>query len=49
MEDKLVCHSLPVGALQCNMSIIADRATKEAVLVDPGGDPEQIISLIDAN
>jgi len=36
----------PVGPLQCNMAIIADKTTKHAVLVDPGGDPEVILDLI---
>ena len=36
----------PVGLLSCNMSIIADPLTKEAVLVDPGGDPDDIIHII---
>ena len=39
----------PVGMLGCNMSIIADPHTKEAVLVDPGGDPDDIIQLITSN
>lgn len=39
----------PVGMLGCNMSIIADPTTLEAVLVDPGGDPEDIIHLISTN
>ena len=36
----------PVGMLGCNMSIIADPKSKEAVLVDPGGDPDDIIAII---
>ena len=36
----------PVGMLGCNMSIIADPSTLEAVLVDPGGDADDIIHLI---
>jgi glyoxylase-like metal-dependent hydrolase (beta-lactamase superfamily II) len=30
--------SFPVGALQCNCSILWDTETKEALVVDPGGD-----------
>ena len=37
---------LPVGPLLCNMVIIADPETREAVLVDPGGDPERIIERV---
>lgn len=35
-----------VGVLGCNMSIIADPETLEAVLVDPGGDADDIIDII---
>lgn len=35
-----------VGVLGCNMSIIADPETMDAVLVDPGGDPDLIIDTI---
>lgn len=40
--------SIQVGPLKCNMSIIGDVKTKEAVLVDPGGDASQIKDLIDS-
>jgi hypothetical protein len=48
METGLKVYSEPVGLLGCNMSIISDAATKEAVVVDPGGDPEKIIGLLNA-
>ena len=38
--------TLPVGPLMCNMVIIADPVTKEAVLVDPGGDEDIILGII---
>ncbi|CAG9336303.1 unnamed protein product [Blepharisma stoltei] len=43
-----IVETLPVGPLQCNMVIIADPVTLEAVLIDPGGDADQIIQLIDS-
>lgn len=43
---KPIFASEPVGALGCNMCIIGDPETKEAVLVDPGGEPEKIIAKI---
>ena len=43
-----IVEVLAVGPLGCNMVIIADPETMEAVLVDPGGDPERIISLINS-
>lgn len=41
------CRSIQVGPLQCNMTIVSDPETKEAVLCDPGGHPEDIIKLIE--
>lgn len=43
----LVRH-IPVGPLQCNMTIIADPVTKHALLVDPGGDADVSRQLTDA-
>jgi len=38
---------LPVGMLQCNCSIFGDEQTREAIVVDPGDDIDQITSLLD--
>jgi glyoxylase-like metal-dependent hydrolase (beta-lactamase superfamily II) len=35
-------ETFPVGALGCNCSILVDRATKAALVVDPGGDFDEI-------
>lgn len=34
--------TFPVGLLGCNCSIVTDERTKKAVVIDPGGDFEQI-------
>lgn len=34
--------SFPVGPLGCNCSVIADEATRSAIVIDPGGDFERI-------
>ena len=39
----MLLASFPVGPLQCNCSIIACPETKEAAVIDPGGDAERII------
>ena len=39
-------RTMPVGPLGCNMVLIADPVTLDAVLVDPGGDSEDIIQLL---
>ena len=38
---------IPVGPLQCNCSIIADETTREAMVIDPGDDIDQIVALLD--
>jgi len=38
---------LPVGPLQCNCSVIGDETTREAMVIDPGDDIEDIIAIID--
>lgn len=42
----LLIESFPVGAFQCNCTILACEETKEALVVDPGGDPERILEVI---
>lgn len=39
-------RSIAVGPLSCNMTIIADPVSKEALLIDPGGDADKILALI---
>jgi len=43
----LVLESFPVGPLGCNCSIIGCKETGDAIVVDPGGDPDKIIELLD--
>ncbi len=35
-----------VGCLDCNCVVLADAKTREAIVVDPGGDPERILAFI---
>jgi glyoxylase-like metal-dependent hydrolase (beta-lactamase superfamily II) len=42
----VICHSFAVGPLGCNCSIVADEATKSAIVIDPGGDFEVIRDLL---
>ncbi|MGZ5381161.1 MAG: MBL fold metallo-hydrolase [Thermoanaerobaculia bacterium] len=39
-------ESFPVGPLQCNCAIVADPATREAVVVDPGDEPDRILEAL---
>jgi glyoxylase-like metal-dependent hydrolase (beta-lactamase superfamily II) len=38
----LLFETFPVGPLECNCSVIGCPDTKEAIVVDPGGDPERV-------
>ena len=38
---------LPVGPLRCNCSIIGDDTTREAMVIDPGDDIDDIVAIID--
>jgi hydroxyacylglutathione hydrolase len=42
----MIHEILPVGPLQCNCSIIGDEQTREAMIIDPGDDIEQVLDLI---
>jgi glyoxylase-like metal-dependent hydrolase (beta-lactamase superfamily II) len=39
-------ESFPVGAFQCNCTILADEETKEAVVIDPGDEPRRILERV---
>ncbi len=45
-HSKLIHEILPVGMLQCNCHIVGDPRTLEALVIDPGGDAEQILETI---
>ena len=43
----LMIHEiLPVGPLRCNCSIVGDEQSREAIVIDPGDDIEQVVALI---
>ncbi len=46
MDDNLEIITFPAGPLACNCSIVADRARREAVVIDPGGDEARILQLL---
>ncbi|MBI1954974.1 MAG: MBL fold metallo-hydrolase [Acidobacteria bacterium] len=43
----MIHEILPVGLLQCNCSIIGDENSREAIVVDPGDEMEQILAILD--
>jgi hydroxyacylglutathione hydrolase len=42
----MIHEILPVGPLQCNCSIIGDENTREAMVIDPGDEIEDVIALL---
>jgi hydroxyacylglutathione hydrolase len=42
----MIHEILPVGPLQCNCSVIGDEATREAMVIDPGDDIEDVLAVI---
>src|SRR5580692_1831088 len=42
----MIHEILPVGALQCNCSIIGDETTREAMVIDPGDEIQSILALV---
>jgi hydroxyacylglutathione hydrolase len=42
----MIHEILPVGPLQCNCSIIGDETTREAMVIDPGDEIQNILALV---
>lgn len=42
----MIHEVLPVGVLQCNCSIFGDEATKEAIVIDPGDNIDDILKIL---
>lgn len=45
----MVVEVLPVGVFQCNCVIVACEATRKAVLIDPGDEPDRILDVVRAH
>jgi glyoxylase-like metal-dependent hydrolase (beta-lactamase superfamily II) len=42
----MLLHSFVTGPLETNTYLVAERATREAIVIDPGGDPGEILAFI---
>jgi len=42
----MIHEILPVGPLQCNCSIIGDETSREAMVIDPGDDIEDVLAIV---
>jgi hydroxyacylglutathione hydrolase len=45
-NGSMIHEIFPVGPLLCNCSIIGDETTREAMVIDPGDDIEDVLALI---
>ena len=42
----MIHEILTVGPLQCNCSVIGEEASREAIVIDPGDDVEDVLALV---
>jgi len=42
----MIHEILPVGALQCNCSVFGDEQSREAIVIDPGDNIDQILAIL---
>jgi hydroxyacylglutathione hydrolase len=45
----LLLETFPVGALQCNCIVLGDPVSREAIVVDPGDEPERVLAALEAH
>ena len=43
----MIIETFPVGWLQCNCTILGDEQTREAIVIDPGDDPQEILTRLE--
>ena len=43
----LILETFPVGPLQCNCSIVGCATTRDALVIDPGEEPDRVIEALD--
>src|SRR5215472_7510346 len=42
----MIHEIFPVGPLQCNCSVVGDEQTKEAIVIDPGDDIDDVLAIV---
>ncbi len=43
----MIIETFPVGLLGCNCTILGDEETREAIVIDPGDDPSEILARLE--
>lgn len=46
-QPRIIFETFPVGPLQCNCCIIGDPLSRQAIVIDPGGDAQKILATLD--
>lgn len=46
MNGERILETIPVGPLQCNCTILGDPVSGEALVIDPGDEPEKILDAL---
>jgi hydroxyacylglutathione hydrolase len=42
----MIHEIIPVGPLQCNCSVVGDETTREALVIDPGDDVDDVLAIV---
>src|SRR3954470_18722492 len=42
----MIHEIIPVGPLQCNCSVVGDEASREAIVIDPGDDIDDVLAIV---
>ncbi len=42
----MIHEIFPVGPLQCNCSIVGDEQTREAMVIDPGDNIDEVLAIV---
>jgi hydroxyacylglutathione hydrolase len=42
----MIHEIFPVGPLQCNCSVVGDEQTREAMVIDPGDDIDEVLAIV---
>src|SRR6476469_1548221 len=42
----MIHEIFPVGPLQCNCSVVGDEASREAMVIDPGDDIQDVLEIV---
>jgi hydroxyacylglutathione hydrolase len=43
-----ILETFPVGPFQCNCTVLADPVSRQAVVIDPGDEPERILRVVES-